>query len=173
MLIRIAKYRVLILLQSILFTRTVWCAIREMLFLSMRFSVPQFIDVEDKILGPLTLKQGIYLIGGVGVCVGLFLKFGFFIAVIIGGPILGLAFALAFIKVHGRSFMYTLSSAVFFFSKDKLYLWRKTPKKKTMKKEKKSGQKNETRPVSVHMRQSNLKKLAWSLDTRNIFDEKK
>ena len=33
---------------------------------TMMFSVPQFIDVEDKIIGPLTLKQFIYLAGGAG-----------------------------------------------------------------------------------------------------------
>ena len=35
-------------------------------YILMRFSVPQFIDVEDKIFGPLTLKQGIYRVGAVG-----------------------------------------------------------------------------------------------------------
>ena len=32
----------------------------------MRFQVPQFIEVEDKIFGPLTIKQFIYLLGGAG-----------------------------------------------------------------------------------------------------------
>jgi hypothetical protein len=30
----------------------------------MRHEVPQFIDIEDKIFGPLTFLQGLYLIGG-------------------------------------------------------------------------------------------------------------
>ena len=32
----------------------------------MRFQVPQFIEVEDKIFGPFTLKQFIYMAGGCG-----------------------------------------------------------------------------------------------------------
>ena len=32
----------------------------------MRFEVPQFIEIEDKIFGPLTWKQFIYLAGGAG-----------------------------------------------------------------------------------------------------------
>jgi len=32
----------------------------------MRFEVPQFIEVEDKIFGPFTWKQFIYLMGGEG-----------------------------------------------------------------------------------------------------------
>jgi len=30
----------------------------------MRHEVPQFIDIEDKIFGPLTFFQGLYLLGG-------------------------------------------------------------------------------------------------------------
>ena len=32
----------------------------------MRFQVPQFIEIESKIFGPLTFKQFIYLAGGGG-----------------------------------------------------------------------------------------------------------
>jgi hypothetical protein len=32
-----------------------------------QFHVPQFIEVEDKIFGPLTLKQFLYVIGGAGI----------------------------------------------------------------------------------------------------------
>lgn len=138
----------------------------------MRFSVPQFIDVEDKIIGPLTLKQGVYIVGGIGLCVGIFLQFGFFWAVVVGAPFLGLAFALAFVKIHGRSFMYVLASAFFFITKDKLYLWRKTPKKKKVGEKKTTPTEENTDTISVKTSQSNLKKLAWSLDTQNIFDKK-
>jgi hypothetical protein len=32
----------------------------------MQFQVPQFLDVEDKIIGPFTIKQFLYLAGGAG-----------------------------------------------------------------------------------------------------------
>ena len=32
----------------------------------MQFQVPQFIEVEDKIFGPLTFRQAVYLVGGAG-----------------------------------------------------------------------------------------------------------
>ena len=32
----------------------------------MQFKVPQFIDMEDKIVGPLTLKQFAYILGAGG-----------------------------------------------------------------------------------------------------------
>ena len=34
----------------------------------MQFQVPQFIEVEDKIFGPLTFKQFVYVLGGAGAC---------------------------------------------------------------------------------------------------------
>ena len=38
----------------------------------MDYQVPQFIEVEDKLVGPLTFKQFVYLAGGAGICVILF-----------------------------------------------------------------------------------------------------
>ncbi|TSC61742.1 MAG: SsrA-binding protein, partial [Parcubacteria group bacterium Athens0416_74] len=32
----------------------------------MQFQVPQFIEVEDKIVGPLTFKQFVFIAGGLG-----------------------------------------------------------------------------------------------------------
>lgn len=138
----------------------------------MRFSVPQFIDVEDKIFGPLTLKQGIYLIGGIGITVAIFVKFGFLLAVLIGGPFLSLAFLLSFVKVQGRPFIHMLYSATFYFFKSKLYLWKKIPKKHSFEADNASANQS-IRPTSVSMSQSKLKQLAWSLDTNNLFDSKK
>ncbi len=138
----------------------------------MRFMVPQFVDVEDKILGPLTLKQGIYILGGVGITVGIYIKFGFFWAVVVGAPILLLAFLLAFVKVQGRPFVYTMSSALFYFSKNKLYLWKKMPKKKDFKVEEKE-EPNNPQPTDMRITQSRLKNLAIQLDTRDNFEEEK
>ena len=140
----------------------------------MRFAVPQFIDVEDKIFGPLTLKQAIYLAGSVGLTVTIYLRFGFFLAALIGTPVLLLAFLLAFIKVHGRPFVNVLASAVFYALKSKLYLWKQTPKKKNIVDKKVDSKEAVAQQVpSPELTQSNLKKLAWSLDTGNPFDKKK
>jgi hypothetical protein len=139
----------------------------------MRFSVPQFIEVEDKIIGPLTLKQAIYLTGAVGFAIVAFIYFGFFIAILIGGPLIFLAFLLSFVKVQGRPFINVLSSAFFYTLKSKLYLWEKTtPKKKKAQTEEEISEKA-TRPTSVNVTQSNLKRLAWTLDTSNPFEKDK
>lgn len=94
----------------------------------MEYQVPQFIEVEDKIFGPLTWKQFIYIGGSMGLAVVVFLYFPFFIALIVGLPVLALGFALAFYKVNDRSFVDILGAGFNFYTKDRLYLWRKEEK---------------------------------------------
>ncbi len=90
----------------------------------MRFEVPQFIEIEDKIFGPLTWRQFLYLGGGLGMAVVLFLRLPFILFVILGLPLAILAGALAFYPVNNRPFSYFLESMINYFSGSKLYLWR-------------------------------------------------
>lgn len=92
----------------------------------MRFEVPQFIEIEDKIFGPFTWRQFIYLVGGVGFAVVLFFVFNIFIFILIGVPIGGLGILLAFYQVNNRPFVNYLAAIVGYASKSKRYLWRKT-----------------------------------------------
>jgi hypothetical protein len=135
----------------------------------MRFSVPQFIDVEDKIVGPLTLKQAIYTVGSVGFAVGLYIKAGIFWAIVLGLPVLFLAFLLAFVKIHGQPFIHVLYSATFYMIKNKLYLWKKIPKKDTSANINYVQKQATIKPTSVKVTQSKLKELAWTLDTKDSF----
>jgi len=89
----------------------------------MRFEVPQFIDIEDKIFGPLTWRQFVYLGGGLGMAVILFLIAPFVIFVIVGLPIALLAGALAFYPINNRPFSYFLEAVYNYFTNDRLYLW--------------------------------------------------
>lgn len=91
----------------------------------MRFEVPQFIEVEDKIFGPFTWKQFIYLAGGVGLGVVIFLTLPFFFFVIFGAPIAGLAVLLAFYPVNNRPFDIFLESMLHFYRTSRVYHWRK------------------------------------------------
>jgi hypothetical protein len=71
----------------------------------MRFEVPQFIDVEDKIFGPLTFKQFIYLVGGGGTCYLSYklVLFPFWIILSAGFAIFALL--LAFYRLNNRPFI--------------------------------------------------------------------
>jgi len=127
----------------------------------MRFLVPQFIDVEDKIFGPLTLKQAIYLAGGGGVVVALFVQFGFMWAFLLGSPVAALAFTLAFVKINNRPFYFMVYSFFFYLIGNKLYLWKRMPNKVVKKK----VEQQFTAPVEEKITQKNIKALARSLDS--------
>ena len=87
--------------------------------------MPQFIEVEDKIFGPFTWKQFVYLMGGGGIAVVLFLTMPFLVFAILGLPVAGLAVLLAFYPVNNRPFSIYLESMLRYMSGTKLYLWRK------------------------------------------------
>ncbi len=91
----------------------------------MKFEVPQFIDIEDKIFGPLTWRQFLYLGGGVGMAVVLFFTTPFLIFLIFGLPLGLLAAALAFYPVNNRPFSFFLEAILNYLRSNKLYLWRK------------------------------------------------
>jgi len=91
----------------------------------MKFEVPQFIEVEDKIVGPLTWRQFVYLAGGGGVLIICYVALPRILFGIIGLPIGALAGFLAFHRINNRPFSVFLESAITYFRKSKLYLWRK------------------------------------------------
>ncbi len=98
----------------------------------MLFEVPQFIEVEDKIFGPLTWRQFLYIGGGVGMGVVLFFTTPFIIFLILGLPLAILAGALAFYPINSRPFSFFLESIINYFRRQKLYLWKQ--KKETIHK---------------------------------------
>ena len=90
----------------------------------MEYQVPQFIEVEDKIIGPLTLKQFIYIAGGAGVCVVFFSYLSILFAILFSIPVVALAAALAFYKVNGKSFVEMLEAGFSYYTGEKLLLWK-------------------------------------------------
>ncbi len=90
----------------------------------MRFEVPQFIEIEDKIFGPLTWRQFLYLGGGVGLGVVLFFTTPLLVFLFLGVPVALLAGALAFYPVNNRPFSFFLEAIVEYVRGHKLYLWK-------------------------------------------------
>ncbi len=91
----------------------------------MRFEVPQFIDIEDRIFGPLTWRQFLYLGGGVGMAVVIFLTTNFIVFILLGLPIAVLALALSFYPVNSRPFSYFLEAMFNYITRQRMYFWRK------------------------------------------------
>lgn len=130
----------------------------------MNFEVPQFIEVEDKIFGPLTFKQFAYLAGGAAAC---FLVYTYvrqistILAIILIVPIGGFFIGLAFQKVNGRPMIITLEAAFKYVRNRKLYLWQKGENKTKVTTLAKTKADADQLPK---LSESKLKDLAWSLD---------
>ncbi len=92
----------------------------------MRFEVPQFIDVEDKIFGPLTFKQFIYLLGGGGLAYVSYKLVPFPFWIILSGAFVVFALLLAFYKLNNRPFIEVAQNWMTFMIKGKLYIWERS-----------------------------------------------
>lgn len=92
----------------------------------MQYSVPQFIDVQDKIIGPLTVTQFLYIIGGVATLfVFWIISPSIQIFLIPAVPTIALFASLAFAKFNGRQFSAFLWSAIQYVLRPRIRLWRR------------------------------------------------
>lgn len=131
----------------------------------MEYQVPQFIEVEDKIFGPLSLKQFIFVAGGVGLCVILVLYLPTFIGILLSIPVAGLSLALAFYKVNNKTFLDVVEAGFNFYTKDRLYLWKKEKKTENETIVREAPKTPEREKLSLSS--DKLKELAWSLDIKD------
>lgn len=90
-----------------------------------QFVVPQFIDVEDKIFGPITTRQFLIILGA-GMIIFVAYKYADFalfvtLLVIVGG----LALTFAFVRVNGQTFHYFLLNILQTMRRPSLRVWNK------------------------------------------------
>jgi hypothetical protein len=130
----------------------------------MQFQVPQFIEVEDKIFGPLTFRQFIYLAGGGGLSFICYAIFPLYVAIFLIVPIVAFSIALAFYKINNKAFIYVVEAAFQYFLNTKLYIWKKVPKKPDTVAQANNDDKEIESLLQPKLSESKLKELAWSLD---------
>lgn len=94
----------------------------------MQFKVPQFIDIEDKVVGNLSFRQFAYLAGGAGLVYLSGRLLPLILAIIFVPAFAGLALALAFVKINEKPFAKTLEAFIRYHLKSRLYLWKKHTK---------------------------------------------
>jgi uncharacterized membrane protein len=132
-----------------------------------QYNIPQFVDSEDKIFGPITIRQ--FAVLAIGVVIGGFLWYFkpnlgvFFISIL---PVIGATFAFAFVKINGQNFDILLTNIIIYIIKPTLFLWsrdvditRSVIKITTQKK--KASYMREKNEYS----QSRVEEVAWTLDT--------
>ncbi len=100
----------------------------------MDFPVPQFIDVEEKIIGPMTFKQVLYLVSAGGVLFVLYFFIEFWLFIIIGVLVFGTACAFAFIKIGGRTLGRFLTCVLAYAFMPRFFVWKKIERKEAPEK---------------------------------------
>jgi hypothetical protein len=136
----------------------------------MQFTVPQFIEHEPKIFGPLTFKQFIFI--GSAAAIGFILYFTvgkthLFLSLLASAILLLGALALAFVKVNERSLPTIFLNFINFSVAPKIYLWKRKemPPRMIKRTEKIMATKEET-PTLKFAEKSRLKKLSTHIETR-------
>jgi len=90
-----------------------------------QFVVPQFIDVEDKIFGPVTTRQFVILLSG-GLLIFISYKLAdFALFVFLLALIGGLSLIIAFVKINGQTFHYFLLNIIQTLRRPSLRIWDK------------------------------------------------
>lgn len=136
----------------------------------MIYSVPQYIDVEDKVAGPLTVKQlGWMIILFVLLATMFTMIENRVVFVILAIPIVLFFVALAFYRPYGQPLIGFVIAGFRYFFNQKIYVWRRVPKNAAVKdKEKEKESEMERRALSQEEERretlKNLKHLAKILD---------
>jgi hypothetical protein len=87
------------------------------------FTVPQFIDVEDKIIGPITARQFIIMLSGFMLMVLFYKIFDFSLFLVSSLLTFAISGIFAFFKINGMSFHFFVLNFVQTFRRPSLRLW--------------------------------------------------
>ncbi|OGZ34839.1 MAG: hypothetical protein A2V60_00825 [Candidatus Portnoybacteria bacterium RIFCSPHIGHO2_01_FULL_39_19] len=129
----------------------------------MQFQVPQFTEIEDKIIGPFTLKQFLYLLAGGVVIFILYKMFNLFVTIVVGTPIAAIVVALAFIKINNQPFINAVRNVMGFLRKPDFYVWKKPI---TRKEKEEAPQIIEKLPAgkSRLIKKESLQDISWKIE---------
>ena len=99
----------------------------------MRFQLPQFIETETKLVGPLTLKQFLWTASGAAIVFLLFMATrGGFIFFAAGIPVAAIFLALAFLKMEGIPLINYIAYLLSYLLNPKRYLFKKETNNETL-----------------------------------------
>ncbi len=133
----------------------------------MEFQVPQFVERQGKILGPLTFNQFIILFFLALLLWALSRIIPFTSVIILGVFIAVIAFWFIFGKIEGRPVVEMLQNIVgFTFGSSKFYIWQKTPcSQKIIEKQEFKKETKEEYPSKI-LGERKLEKLSSEIELR-------
>ena len=135
----------------------------------MQFKVPQFLDIEDKIFGPFTFREFIYLAGGAGLCFVLYKLLGLFWGTIPILVVAGFSLAIIYYKPNNKPFINMLEAGLKYITQSKLYIWKRGKKKMGEQNKKENEDKTMAGgDYAAKLGGNKLRDLAWSLDVLDL-----
>lgn len=133
----------------------------------MRFQVPQNIDLEDKLVGPLTMWQFVYLLVGGSLTYLVWKYFPLWIFWLFGLPLALLTLAISFVKIQDQPFGHFLSWLIFYLIKPKTRLWQKKNENMDILSDAPETKKEKTKTApSKKIQKQDLYHLAQQMDRR-------
>ena len=120
--------------------------------------------MQDRIFGPLTLFQFLYLLLG-GLFAYALLRTNIYLFIAIGIPVILVALAFAFVKVQDQPFSRFLWSLIHYLITPKTWVWHKGPTAVVTIAEKPGTKKPEARPVPKRVALEIIRQVASRLDT--------
>ena len=139
----------------------------------MQFKVQQFLEIEDKIFGPFTFKQFVYLAGGAGLCFVFYRLLGLWLGAIPIIIIAAFCLALTFYRPNDKPFIFMLESVFKYIFQSKLYIWKRKLARPGSGKEKElAAPEVYAAPNGGKLTGSKLRDLAWSLDVLDLSKQK-
>jgi hypothetical protein len=131
----------------------------------MQFQVPQFIEIEDKIIGPLTFTQFIYIAGGIGLA---FTAWKTLPSIYISAPFIGIALAagagFAFGEYNSRPITDAMEHGFYYLTRGKMFRWSAEHTQKRSQESLAVARTPTAQVVVPMLSQNKVRELAWSLD---------
>lgn len=137
-----------------------------------QFIVPQFIDAEDTIIGPITVRQFVILLAAGLVATLCYRLFDFSLFLLMSVPLIIFAGLLAFMKVNGVSVHFFILNVIQTMRRPKLRVWDKTPTNQLLYERMKSDEEVKA-PAFVRkplINRSRMQDLSLIVNTGGVFN---
>lgn len=133
--------------------------------------VPQFLQIEDAILGPITVRQFLIMLVS-GLLIFIFYRIFYFLTFIFSSVIvIAITVVLAFIRVNGQPFHFFLLNLIETIKRPHLRVWRRQVSVKEIKIESQRPTSKEEAPrfSRKNITPTRLSELALIVDTGGIY----
>ena len=135
-----------------------------------QFQVPQFIDVEDKILGPITMRQFFIMLIPMGAGILLYFLLRLWLVVIIEIPLIIGCALFAFYRPYGMRFSRFFGAFLSYSLKPRMFIWKREERARVVFTGEKEGQ-HPSEPKKQSVERGGLKSKRSSVETGSTYRE--